>query len=162
MTVPDSIVKETVLRAPLSRVWQAIGDAAQFGHWFGVRFDGPFVAGQSLYGTMQPTTVDPAMAAMQEPFRGTGFTIDVVEVEEMRRLAFRWHPGPPGAGGEAEPTTLVTFELSAVEDGTRLRITESGFDRIPLARRAEAFTGNEGGWEHQLRLVATYLERHAA
>ena len=59
-------------------------------------------------------------------------------------------------------TTLVVFELSEVAGGTSLRITESGFDRIPLAQRAKTFTENEGGWKHQTQLIAKYLLRHAA
>jgi hypothetical protein len=38
-----------------------------------------------------------------------------------------------------------------------LTITESGFDQVPLARRAEAFTSNEQGWEVQTRLIEKYL-----
>ncbi|HVV84401.1 MAG TPA: SRPBCC family protein [Kofleriaceae bacterium] len=155
----DRIEKEIVLAAPLSRVWAAIGDAQQFGQWFGARFDGPFEEGKDLSGTIQPTTVDPEVAKQQQPYAGTPFTISVVRVEEMRRLAFRWHPGPPGAD-PAEPTTLVELELSEVPGGTRLLLTESGFDRLPPGRRVQAFTGNEAGWEHQLRLIQAFL--HAA
>ena len=158
--IPDRIDKETVLAAPLARVWRAISDAEQFGQWFGVRFDGPFTAGTRLTGVLTPTTVDPAVAKQQEPYAGKTFTITVEEVVEPRRLSFRWHPGVDAAPGD--PTTLVEFELSPVEGGTRLRISESGFHGIPLERRAEAFTGNAEGWAHQLRLVAGFLGLDAA
>ena len=38
-----------------------------------------------------------------------------------------------------------------------LTVTESGFDRIPLERRAKAFAANEQGWAKQLKLIGNYL-----
>lgn len=164
MTTPDRIEKEILLRAPIERVFQAISRSEEFGLWFGVAFDGPFIAGQRLSGKMRPTQVDAAVAKMQEPFDGMPFDIIVERIEPPRSFSFRWHPYAlePGADDPSEPFTLVEFELSAVEGGTRLKITESGFDRVPLERRAKAFTENEGGWEHQAKLVARYLEAHGA
>jgi hypothetical protein len=80
----------------------------------------------------------------------------------MRRLSFRWHPFAidPSVDYSKEPTTLITFELEKVSGGTQLTITESGFDKIPLARRAEAFKANEGGWEKQTQLIAKYLAKN--
>jgi uncharacterized protein YndB with AHSA1/START domain len=152
-----------VLRAPLGRVWSAISDTKQFGAWFGVDFDGPFVAGGRLTGRIVPTTVDPDIAKMQEPYRGIEFDVLVDRVEPMHLLSFRWHPGEadPAMDYTAEPRTLVTFELEADGEGTRLTITESGFDALPLARRAEAFASNDGGWAAQLTLVDKYLTRNA-
>jgi uncharacterized protein YndB with AHSA1/START domain len=88
----DRIEKEVLLRAPLERVWQAISDADEFGRWFGVRFDGLFVPGTSITGVITPTTVDEAVAKMQEPHAGKSDTWAIVAVEPKRRLAFRWHP----------------------------------------------------------------------
>lgn len=160
----DRLVKTAVLAAPLARVWAAVSDARQFGAWFGAEFDGAFVAGARLTARIRPTTVDPEVAALQAPHAGTAFQVVVDAVEPMRRLAFRWHPYAVGSADySAEPMTLVTFELADAGGGhTRLTITESGFDAIPLARRAEAFTANEGGWTHQLRLVGLYVTRQEA
>jgi uncharacterized protein YndB with AHSA1/START domain len=155
-TTTDAIRKTVVLHAPHERVWQAISDANQFGRWFGAALDGPFVAGQRVTGRITPTTVDPEVAKLQEPHAGTPFELMVSRVEPMRHLSFRWHPYK-AAPGEEQPTTLVEFELEPVEEGIRLTITESGFDAVPLARRARAFEGNEGGWDHQTRLIAKYL-----
>lgn len=152
----DAIQKTVVLHAPHERVWQAISDAKQFGRWFGAALDGPFVAGQRVAGRITPTTVDPAVAKLQEPHAGTPFEVVVTRVEPMRHLSFRWHPYK-AKPGEEQPTTLVEFELEPVDEGVRLTITESGFDAVPLARRAEAFEGNEGGWAHQVQLIAKYL-----
>jgi len=155
----DRIEKRTILKASLERVWQAISDAEEFGSWFGVRFDGPFEAGKSLGGRIVPTTADPEVAAMQKPYEGTPFEILVDRIEPMRHFSFRWHPGAvdPEVDYSKEPTTLVAFDLEEVPGGTRLTITESGFDKIPIERRAQAFEGNEGGWEAQLVLIGKHL-----
>ncbi|WP_101949172.1 SRPBCC family protein [Mycobacterium sp. 3519A] len=150
----DRIEKEVLLRAPLERVWRAISDADQFGQWFGVRFDGPFVEGRSVTGVITPTTVDEDVARMQEPHAGTADTWQIVAIEPHRRLAFRWHPYPSGDQG---PTSLVEFTLTDTDDGVLLRIVESGFDQIPAERRAAAFEGNSEGWAKQTELVSKYL-----
>ncbi len=154
----DRIVKTTVIAAPLARVWAAVSDAARFGAWFGAEFDGPFAPGARLTARIRPTTVDPEVAALQAPHAGTPFAVVVDRVEPPHHFAFRWHPYAVGdIDYSDEPMTLVTFELQAEGDATRLTVTESGFDAIPLARRAEAFGANDGGWTHQLRLVTMYV-----
>jgi uncharacterized protein YndB with AHSA1/START domain len=159
--VPDRIEKKITLRAPVSRVWRAISDAREFGTWFGVEFEGPFVAGARLTGRITPTKVDPEVAKLQEPHTGKAFEVAVDRIEPERHFSFRWLPFEvePGVDSWRELATLVVFELAEVRGGTLLTISESGFDRIPLERRAQAFTQNEGGWEHQLRLVEKYLLR---
>jgi uncharacterized protein YndB with AHSA1/START domain len=161
--VADKIEKRIVLRASLARVWQAISDSAQFGSWFGVAFDGPFVAGQPLRGKIIPTTVDAEVAKMQEPYKGAAFDITVEKLEPEKEFSFRWHPFAIDAGVDysQEPTTLVVFGLKPVSEGVELTITESGFERIPLARRARAFAANDGGWAHQAKLVEKYLAQTA-
>jgi uncharacterized protein YndB with AHSA1/START domain len=155
----DRIEKEVVLRAPLDRVWKAISDAEEFGQWFGVRFDGPFVAGASVTGVMTPTTVDEDVARAQEPHAGKSDTWQIVAVEPRRRLAFRWHPYAVESGIDysQEPTTLVEFTLAETSDGVLLRIVESGFDAIPAERRVSAFEANSQGWAKQTELVRKYL-----
>lgn len=157
---PDRIEKKILLKAPLARVWSAISDAKQFGTWFGVAFEAPFVAGQTVKGRIVPTKVDPEIAATQKEFEGTPFDIIVDRIEPERVFAFRWHPYAAEKDHDysKEERTLVTFELEAADGGTLLRVTESGFDKIPLARRAQAFTANEGGWEAQTRLVQKFVE----
>jgi uncharacterized protein YndB with AHSA1/START domain len=155
----DRIEKEVVLRAPLDRVWKAISDAEEFGQWFGVRFDGPFVAGASVTGVMTPTTVDEDVARAQEPHADKSDTWQIVAVEPRRRLAFRWHPYAVESGIDysQEPTTLVEFTLAETSDGVLLRIVESGFDAIPAERRVSAFEANSQGWAKQTELVRKYL-----
>jgi uncharacterized protein YndB with AHSA1/START domain len=158
----DRIEKKVVLKAPVERVWRAISDAKEFGSWFGMALDGPFVQGTRMKGKIVPTTVDPEVAKMQKPHEGKVFEITIDRIEPMRKFSFRWHPLAidPSVDYSKEPTTLVTFELEKVSGGTQLTITESGFDKIPLARRAEAFKANEGGWQKQTELIAKYLARN--
>lgn len=160
----DRIEKRIMLRAPLDRVWSAVSDAKQFGSWFGVAFDGPFEEGTRLSGKIVPTTADPEVAKLQEPHRGKPFEFTVERIEPPRRISFRWHPYAIESGVDysQEPMTTIVFELKEVPEGVLLTISESGFDRIPIARRAEAFKANEGGWEHQTQLVKKYLEGKAA
>lgn len=161
----DRIEKKIVLKAARERVWRAISDSNRFGTWFGVEFEGPFVEGSWLVGKIAPTKVDPEVAKLQEPAAGLAFRILVEHIEPMKRFSFRWHPFAldPNYDYSKEPTTLVTFELTDADDGILLTITESGFDQIPLARRAQAFDANDGGWAHQTKLIEKYLaiqERH--
>jgi uncharacterized protein YndB with AHSA1/START domain len=161
---PDRIEKAILLRAPLRRVWRAVSDAREFGTWFGVEFEGPFIAGQAMKGKIVPTKVDPEVAKLQEPHSGAPFDWTVESIEPERRISFRWHPFAIEKGHDysKEPTTSVVFELKEVEGGTLLTISESGFDAIPLERRAKAFAANEGGWEHQSKLIEKYLAGHVA
>ena len=155
----DRIEKQVLLKAPLERVWRAISDSRRFGAWFGMEVEGSFVAGTRVRAKIRPTQVDAAVAEMQKPYDGVAFDLWIERVEPMRCFAFRWHPGVPESDVPLpdEERTLVVFELEQKPDGVLLTITESGFERIPLARRADAFAGNDGGWTHQLDLVAKYL-----
>ena len=156
----DSIEKKILLRAPRERVWRALIDSAEFGSWFGMKFDGPFNSGEVVHATIVGTAVDAEVAKGQRQYEGLRFEITIDRIEPERIFSFRWHPGPPEPGADLsrEPTTLVAFTLDEVPDGTMLTVTESGFDNISLARRAKAFTSNDQGWS----IVVTLLEKHLA
>jgi uncharacterized protein YndB with AHSA1/START domain len=158
--VSDKIEKAVLLRAPLSRVWQALTDAHEFGQWFGVTFDGTFKSGSPVTGRITPTTVDAEVAAMQKPYEGMRFEMVIDRIEPKTWFSFRWHPGAvdPKIDYSAEPMTLVAFTLQEVPSGVMLKLTESGFDKVPLNRRAAAFTGNEDGWTKQMTLIQKYVE----
>jgi uncharacterized protein YndB with AHSA1/START domain len=159
----DRIEKQVLLRAPRVRVWRALTDAEEFGTWFGVKFNGPFIPGSLLRGVIVPTRVDVEVAKAQQPYEGMPFEISVDRIEPETLFAFRWHPFAiePGVDYSREPTTLIVFALEDVADGTMLTVTESGFDRIPLARRAKAFTANEGGWTMVMALIEKHLVQAA-
>lgn len=160
----DRIEKKVILRAPLTRVWRAISDAKQFGAWFGMKVDGDFAAKTTVKGTIMPTTVDPEVARSQKRFEDLPFELFIERVEPERLFSFRWHPCAieRDVDYSNEPTTLVSFELEEVKEGVLLTVTETGFDRIPLARRAKAFAANEGGWAAQLELITKYLAHVAS
>jgi uncharacterized protein YndB with AHSA1/START domain len=159
----DRVQKKIILRAPRDRVWRAITDATRFGSWFGVELDGPFVVGKEASGRIEPTKVDPDVAKHQEAARGMLWRAFVERMDPMDVFSFRWHPYAidPNADYSKEPMTLVTFELQDAEGGTLLTVTESGFDRLPPARRAQARESNEIGWGHQTRLIEKYLALEA-
>ena len=143
----DRIEKTIVLRAPRSRVWRAIANAEEFGAWFGVKLEGAFAPGARVQGRI--TTPGYEHLTMD---------ITIEQVDPERLFSYRWHPNAvdPGTDYSGEPTTLVEFRLDEVAGGTRLTVIESGFDRIPPERRAEAFRMNDQGWAEQIKNI----ERH--
>jgi len=155
----DRIEKKILLHAPLKRVWRALSDSTEFGAWFGVKFDGPFTPGARMHGVIVTTTVNAEVAKAQKPHEGKPFEITIERMDPERLLSIRWHPFAVESGVDysTEPTTLVEFVLEEVANGVMLTVTESGFDRIPLARRAKAFEANEQGWGMMVKVLEEYL-----
>lgn len=155
----DRIVKQIVLRAPRNRVWRALSDSSEFGTWFGLKLEGPFVAGKSIRGVLSPTKIDEEVGRAQKSHEGLAFEIVIDQIQPERLFSFRWHPFAvdPAVDYSAEPMTLVSFELEEAGEGTRLTVTESGFDQIPIERRQKAFTANDGGWTMMVRVIAKYV-----
>jgi uncharacterized protein YndB with AHSA1/START domain len=149
MTSTDRVEKKAVLRAPRARVWRALADARTFGDWFGVDMAGPFVAGRRVQGKFT-----------HEAYEHVPFEITVERMDPERLFSWRRHHSlvEPGDDHEAEPTTLVIFELDEGEDGTLLTVVESGFDGIPPSRRAEMYRGHEDGWTQQMEALRRYVE----
>ena len=149
----DTITKTTFVNAPLERVWRAVSDHREFGEWFRVALDQPFQAGQPTTGKMT-----------YPGHEGHPWSAEVEAVEPPHRLALRWHPYgiDPNADLDNEPTTLVEFQLEPEGDGTRVTITESGFDALPEARRESAMRGNEQGWEIQKDNLREFAEQRAS
>ena len=146
----DRIEKTIVVGAPRSRVWRALTDSNEFGKWFGVKLDGPFAPGAHVTGRITISG-----------YEDLPLEIWIERVDAEKLFSYRWHPYAidPKTDYSAEPKTLVEFRLDDADDGgTRLTIVESGFDRIPAERRAEAFRMNEGGWTSQIRNI----ERHVS
>lgn len=155
----DRIEKTVLLRATRERVWRALTDSAEFGKWFGVRFEGSFTPGATVRGAISPSTADAEMAKVQKPYEGKPFEIVIEEIRPESRFSFRWHPHAIDSAVDysAEPTTLVVFELQDAADGILLTVTESGFDGIPIERRSTAFTSNDRGWGLQVQAIEKYL-----
>ena len=145
----DRIEKQIRLSAPRSRVWRALTDPQEFGQWFGVRLSGEVRPGGKLRG---PITIAGYEHVTLEA------TVETVEPET--RFAFRWHPYAidPAVDYSSEPTTLVVFTLEDADGGTLLKVVESGFDKIPAARRPKAFEMNSKGWAGQLENIAKHVK----
>ncbi|HJZ70166.1 MAG TPA: SRPBCC family protein [Vicinamibacterales bacterium] len=161
--VTDRIDKRVLLRAPRARVWKALTDVREFEAWFGVRFDRPFVPGALLRGVIVGSTVDADVATAQRQHAAVPFEITVDRIEAERLFSFRWHPFAVDQRVDysKEPTTLVEFALEEAPGGVRLTVSESGFDRIPLERRSQAFTSNDEGWSIMVKLIEKYLAQAA-
>jgi uncharacterized protein YndB with AHSA1/START domain len=142
----DRIQKTTVLRAPRSKVWRALTDPVQFSQWFGATLTDSFLPGARVRG---PVT--------HPGYEHLTMDITIDRLEPERLFSWRWQPGGDPDIDPAEPTTLVVFELDEVPEGTRLTVTETGFDRIPVARRAKAYRENDQGWTEQLENLRNYV-----
>jgi len=146
----DRIEKTIELKAPVSRVWRALTDYREFGAWFRARLDSPFVEGRAAHGKIT-----------YPGYEHLHFEVVIRKIEPERLFSFTWHPYAvdPQMDYSAEPSTLVEFILKATENGTLLRVVESGFDKLPSGRRAEAFRMNDGGWSEQIKNIAQYVEQ---
>lgn len=145
----DRIEKKVKLNAPVARVWRAISDSQEFGAWFCVKFEDPFAEGATMTGRIT-----------YKGYEHLLMEITIVRMDPEKYFAYRWHPHAIDAAKDysSEPTTLVEFFLAPAEGGTLLTIVETGFDQIPLERRAQALRANDGGWAEQLRNI----ERHVS
>jgi uncharacterized protein YndB with AHSA1/START domain len=144
----DRIEKTIELRAPISRVWRALTDYQEFGKWFGVCLEGPFVPGQIARGQIT-----------YPGYEHLRWEAVVQKMESERLFAFTWHPYAvdPNEDYSKEPPTLVEFTLEQTANGTLLRIVESGFDKLPNRRRDDALRMNERGWSAQLENIAQHV-----
>ena len=143
----DCIEKRIELKAPVSRVWRALTDYREFGRWFQVKLDGPFVVGQISRGQI----TYPGYEHIK-----WGAIVQKMEPEQL--FSFTWHHShDPNADISKEPTTLVEFRLEKIETGTLLTVTESGFENLPEDRRLEAFRMNDRGWIEQMKNIESYV-----
>lgn len=149
-TSANRIEKEIVVHAPRAKVWRAITDFREFGKWFQAEMKDPFVPGALSKGRIT-----------HPGYEHLTLEVHVERMEPEHLFSWRWHPYAvdPQQDYSNEPTTLVLFELEEIPQGTRIRVTESGFDSIPLARRSEAFRMNSQGWAAQIQNVARYVDQ---
>ena len=145
----DRIEKSIALRAPIDRVWRAITDHVEFGAWFQVKVEAPFVAGQPARGQITFTG-----------YEHLTWEVRVVTLDRPRLFAFTWHPYAvdPAVDYSGEPETLVEFRLTPTPTGTHLVIVESGFEALPPARQADALRMNGSGWEEQTLNIKAHVE----
>jgi len=142
------IEKRIELKAPVSRVWRALTDYREFGEWFRVKLEGPFVPGQLSRGQIT-----------YPGYEHITMEVVVQKMEPERLFSFTWHPYgiDPKIDYSKETPTLVEFRLEEIPSGTLLLLTESGFDKIPSERRLEAFRMNDGGWTQQMKNIESHV-----
>jgi uncharacterized protein YndB with AHSA1/START domain len=147
-TVNDRIEKQIELKAPISKVWRALTDHREFGEWFRVKLEGPFVPGQVSRGQIT-----------YAGYEHLKWEATVQKMEPEKLFSFTWHPYAvdPKTDYSNEPPTLVEFTLQKTANGTLLTVTESGFDKIPSGRRLEAFRMNDGGWAEQMKNIEKHV-----
>ncbi len=148
----DHIERQRLMLAPRSRVWHALTDPVEFGKWFGVRIEGTFRPGHPVEMTFDL----PGLA-------GNRYSMFIEEVTPETTFAWSWHPGMPRPDVDysKEPMTRVQFTLADAEGGTLVTVRETGFDNIPLSRRAAVFGENTRGWEVQMQNLQTHVEPSA-
>jgi uncharacterized protein YndB with AHSA1/START domain len=144
----DRIEKRIELKAPVSRVWRALTDHREFGEWFQVKLEGPFVPGQISRGQLT-----------YPGYEHLKWEAVVKKMEPQRLFSFTWHPNAvdPKMDYSKEAPTLVEFRLEKTANGTLLVLTESGFDKIPSNRRLEALRSNDGGWTELMKVIEKYV-----
>ncbi len=144
----NQIEKQIEINARVERVWRALTDSKEFGRWFQVELEGPFKKGEISTGRITYPGEE-----------GLRWEAEVVGMRKPHYFAFTWHPyavDPDFDYSDEEPT-LVEFHLEKSGAGTKLKVVESGFDRIPDHRRVEAMRSNEGGWEEQMRNIKAHV-----
>ncbi len=152
----DCIEKRIELKVPVPRVWRALTDYQEFGEWFRVKLDGPFVVGQLSRGHIT-----------YPGYEHVRWEAVVQKMEHERLFSFTWphakslEKADYSSDYTGEPTTLVEFRLEKTARGTLLVVTECGFDQLPNDRRLEAFRRNEGGWAEQMNSVENYVAKNS-
>ena len=141
----DSVSHATLIAAPPATVWSALTDARAFGTWFRVALDGPFRVGERTAGRIT-----------WPGYEGAPFLARVEVMEPPSRFVFLWPHGQADQPGV--PWTKVAFTLTPEGHGTRLSVTESGFDALPEDRRDAARSGNDEGWRLQMENIRDFVE----
>lgn len=145
----DRIEKSIELNAPLPRVWRALTDYREFGDWFRVKLEGPFVLGEVSRGVITHPGYEHLKWAAK---------VQAMDTEQL--FSFTWRPcsDDPEIDDAHQPETLVEFRLQSTTNGTHLVVSESGFSALPDDRRTEVFRRNEGGWAEQVLNIQAHVE----
>ncbi|KXF76585.1 vanillate O-demethylase oxidoreductase VanB [Paramesorhizobium deserti] len=145
----DRIEKSIDLNAPIERVWRALTDHEEFGAWFRVRLNGPFVPGEISRGHI-----------LYPGYEHLNWEAAIKRMDPPHYFSFTWHPYAidPDVDYSREEPTLVEFRLEPISTGTRLTVIESGFDSLPSHRRPDALRMNEGGWAEQMKNIEAHVD----
>ena len=145
--VPAQIEREILIDAPIDVVWRVVTEPELIQHWFA-----------------EEVTLDArAGGTGRMVFKsGDSYQLQVEAVDQPRRFVYRWVQ-PAGSVARDENSMLVEFTLHAEGDGTRLRVVESGFDRVDWAdeKKARYAEDHSSGWGVLLARLAEFAPRAA-
>ena len=133
---------ERTLSAPVQKVWKAITDKEQMKQWY---FD---------IEAFKPEVGFEFEFAGENEGRRYIHLCKITEVVPYRKLSYSWrYQGYPG-------NSVVTFELFAEGDSTRLKLTHEGLETFP-ANNPDFAKGNfVAGWTEIIgTILPKYVER---
>ncbi len=139
------IEKEILIEAPIDVVWRVVTQPDQIKQWFSseAELEG-WAGGEGRLSFEQDQT----------------YYLEVETFEPPHRFAYRWfHEKETKA--RPENSMLVEFTLQAEAGKTRLRVVESGFDKIDWSEEAKARYADDhsSGWQFFLERLRDYAVR---
>jgi uncharacterized protein YndB with AHSA1/START domain len=137
-------VRRTIhINAPIEKVWAAVTEPQHLAKWFPDR-----------------AALEPVAVGATGTFAWDDYGTQPVIVEALdapTSISYRWGNETPGSAAvDPDHSTVFTFTLAEVAGGTRLTVTETGFET--LADPAAGLESNRGGWNFELDELVTYLE----
>ena len=146
----DRIEKSIAIAAPVERVWRALTDHEEFGAWFRVKLEGPFVLGEVSRGRIT-----------YAGYEHLKWEARVVAMEAPRLFAFTWHPyavdpDQDYSGRAADPGRVPARAGRRRHPPHRRRERLRRLAGGAPGRGAEV---NTGGWEEQVSNVKAHVER---
>jgi uncharacterized protein YndB with AHSA1/START domain len=137
---PLSVERSIWIKAPRQRVWQAITDSQQLQQWWGDYWE---ITRLEVGATVKFGEADDPMLA----------TIDVLD--PPRQFSILWPPQPQYHSIQI----FTTFVLADEKDGTRVTVTETGFEALPDDIRQTRFDQTAKGYTQVLEALKGLLER---
>lgn len=145
LDLPDTIEREITINAPVDVVWPLVSEPGWWINEGEIREHTVEAIGDNIWKVSDIKHGD--------------WQIEVTESDEPRTVAFRWLAGEDDQGRADQLRTLVRFTLEPTDDGTTVRVIESGFTTGTVdEKRRETYDANTQGWEIELAAAKTYLE----
>lgn len=147
VTVPDTIEREITIAAPVDVVWSL---ASEPGWWIN--------EGEIRDHVIE--TAGPNLWKVTDVKHGE-WLIETVDSKEPEAVSFRWLAGETDDNDTANQLrTLVRFTLEPTDDGTVLRVVESGFAAGTVdQKRRNTYDANTEGWGTELAAAKSHLEK---
>ena len=143
--IPAGIEREVLIEAPIDVVWRVVTEPSQITQWF------------SQEAEIEPRAGGSGRLAFRS---GDSYELQIEAMEPPRRFAFRWVQ-PQGAVVRDGNSMLVEFLLEPEAGHTRLRVVESGFDKVDWSdeKKTKYFDDHSRGWTSLLDRLRDYAPR---